>query len=652
MKYVIKKNSVTWTYKGEKVLVEACGTESIRVRAAFCNEIVDENYNLKSLESVTSEIKETEDTVSIFCGKLEARIQDYGRITFFYNGDKILREMWIDEKVGMPDFQKARNYKGISGKSFRIQAFFEPNMKEHIYGMGQETTGCFDLKGCTIDLCQKNTKCTIPFYISTLGYGFLWNNPSVGKAELVKNRFLWEAYMSTQLDYVVIGGGEPAQIMMNYTEMTGRVPDVPEWIFGLWQSKLRYKTQDEIVEIAKEYHKRNIPVPVIVLDYFHWKNQGDWKLDERYFPDPEKMVNDLKKEGTRLMVSVWPTVDRRSENYIKLEEMGGLLTTERGPNVMFVCRGPETYVDMTNPKAARFLAEKLKENYGKYGIKAFWLDEAEPEIYPYDYDNIRFYRGNGLEIANYYPYAYARGIQDYLIGKEQDSIILVRSAWIGTQKIKAVLWTGDVPSTFESFQKQIVEGLQIAMCGITLWTTDIGGFYGGDPKDEEFRELMIRWFQFGTFCPILRMHGYRKPYIKSGSIDDMTGECYSGGENELWSYGEKAYEIMKEYVIIREDMKGYLKTQLRKAQETGIPIMRPVVFDYPKDKNVYELCDEYLFGDKYLVAPVTEYKKRKREVYLPMGKWKECKYERIYEGQQRIEVEAALEYMPVFEKIS
>lgn len=660
MEYKIEDNRIRWAFKGEEVLAEVCGTESIRVRASFGSPVDEKrNYNLKKSEDLEGKACLTKEGAVLCAGNLRAEIYDEGRVTFYYRDKKILKEMWIDEKSGMPPFQRAREYKGISGERFHIQTFFEPSEEEHIYGMGQENTGCFDLKGCTVDLCQKNTKCTIPFYISTLGYGFVWNNPAVGRAEFVKNRTLWEARMSRQLDYVVIGGGEPRRIMEYYTELTGRMPAVPDWIFGLWQSRLRYRTQKELLEVAQEYRRRKIPLSVIVLDYFHWPYQGDWRFDEEYFPDPGAMAEELDEAGVRLMVSVWPTVDRRSENYRNLEELGGLITSERGPDVFFMCRGAETYVDMTNPEAADVLWEKLRDNYVEYGISSFWLDEAEPEIYPYDYENMRLRIGNGLEESNYYPYAYSDGVEERLRAdniwsvdgdRQTDGINLVRSGWIGSQRLRAVIWSGDVPSTFKSFKNQLAAGLHMSMCGIPLWTTDIGGFYGGDPEEKEFRELMIRWFQFGTFCPVMRMHGYRKPYVEKGNMDDMSGECSSGGPNEIWSFGEEAYGIMLNYIQIRERMIPYIKEQLAITRRTGTPIMRPLVYDYPGDANVYDLADEYLFGEKVLAAPVMEYGLRTRKVYLPEGRWKSNYTGKIHEGKCTVEEHAPLDHMPVFEK--
>lgn len=663
MKFYLENNRIRWSYRGEHICIEACGTECIRVRASFRLPIdEDRNYNLisRNVQEVSSETSEDGGAVFI-CGNLHARISQKGKITFFYQGKQILKEEWIDEEIFMPPYQKGREYRGTVGNTFHIRTFFESNQDEHIYGMGQEYTGCFDRMGTVVELCQKNTKCTIPFYYSSLGYGFLWNHPGIGRAEFGRNHFVWEAEAARQLDYIVIGGGTPKAVIAHYTDITGRVPDVPEWIWGLWQSKLRYKSQDEILAVANEYKRRGLPVSVLILDYFHWKYQGDWKMDEAFFPDPVKMTKELEREGIHLMASVWPTVDRRGAAYPVLEEEGGLITAERGPDVFFMCRGAETYVDMTNEKAVDIMFRFLKENYIRYGITSFWLDEAEPEIYPYDYDNMRMNMGNGMEISCFYPYAYNSQIEKRLFETvwnetqanmgEKDGIILVRSGWIGSQRLRSVLWSGDVPSTFESLRQQIQEGLEMAMSGIVLWTTDIGGFCGGDPDDSKFRELMIRWFQFGVYSPIMRMHGYRMPYEEYGTMDDMSGECNSGGPNELWSFGEEAYQIMKKYLEVRQTLIPYLKKQVKYAQKTGAPIIRPLFYEFPEDKSTWRIWDEYMFGDKILVAPVLYYGERKRMVYLPEGTQWKTEDGRMIKGGKQLEVEAPLDNIPVFYKI-
>ena len=307
---------------------------------------------------------------------------------------------------------------------------------------------------------------------------------------------------------------------------------------------------------------------------------------EKYWPSPKKMIDELEEMGTKLLVSIWPTVDPRSENYFVMRERNMLIRSERGPGPLVYCRGPETYYDATNPDARAFVWDRVKENYYNLGIQNFWLDEAEPEIAPYDYDNLRYYIGNGMEVSNLYPFYYAKTFFDGIKQSGQDEVLnLIRSAYIGSQRFGAVLWSGDICADFDSLRRQIKTGLHVAVSGIPWWTTDIGGFHGGDTKSEEYRECIIRWFQFGTFCPVFRMHGFRdkkdRPVSPPVTLD---GFCYSGGPNEIWSYGERAYDIMRKYVEIRERIRPYIHKHLLIASEEGIPLMRPL-FSIIQKKN-------------------------------------------------------------------
>lgn len=653
MKYRINDQKISWSYRGEHVLVEAWGTETIRVRASFFKDIdLYKDWNISEGIKTDAYTLLIQEKAILKNGDLSAQIEGNGKITFFYKNKQILKEEWIDESCLMPPYQPARKYGEIHGGTYSVECFFEANEGEHLYGMGQECHGCMNLKGCSLELVHKNTKCTIPFYVSSFGYGFLWNNPGTGRVDLAKNHFRWQGDAVSQIDYLVIGGGSSAEVMKNYTAITGRPPDYPDWVWGLWQSKLRYQTQEEVLNIAKEHLNKGIHPSVLVIDYFHWPNQGDFKFDERFFPNPETMIRQLRKQGIEPVVSVWPTMDPRSENYEEFCDKGFLVKNQKGPDVLFMCRGPETYVDMTNPDASEALVEKLIDNYVKYGVESFWLDESEPEIYPHDYDNIRMWLGCGTEVAGYYPYAYASGVETGLKKHNTDEwrgVNLLRCGWIGIQKLRAVLWSGDMPSTFESFRKQVIAGLHMAMSGITVWTTDIGGFLGGDASDDEFRELMIRWFQFAVFCPVLRMHGYRKPYERAGSMDDFSGFCGSGGDNELWSYGKQAFSIFRKYLRIRENLIPYIKEQMKYASKYGTPLMRPLFFDFPEDRQAWDISDEYFFGEKYLVAPIMEYRARERTVYLPKdSEWICLESKKKYIGGELITVKADLDEIPVF----
>jgi len=450
------------------------------------------------------------------------------------------------------------------------------------------------------------------------------------------------------MDYIVIAGDDPAEINRKFTDITGRAPMLPKWAAGFWQCKLRYETQEELLSVAREYKRRGLPISVIVIDYFHWTMQGEWKFDPQRWPDPKAMVEELKRMGIELMVSVWPTVDPRSENYSEMRNKNYMIRGEKGVDVVFMFFGPQTYVDTTRPEARQYFWSKAKENYYKYGIRMFWLDEAEPEMRPYDYDNIRMYQGNGEEVSNLYCDGFAQAFYEGLKAEGEEVCNLLRCAWLGTQRYGAVLWSGDIASTFDSLRKQLKAGLNVSLCGIPWWTTDIGGFINGDPEDEEFRELIVRWFEFGVFCPIFRLHGFRLPYPVR-DILNPDGYCGSGGPNEVWSFGDEAYEIITKYMFLRERLIPYIMKQMELATVDGTPVMRPLLYDFSQDQLVYEIGDEYLFGPDLLVAPVVEKGVAARQVYLPEGAdWTDAYTGRKYDGGQWILAEAKLHMIPVY----
>ena len=647
-------NRIIWETAGELVYIEPYGRDAIRFRSSKSLRIDEAlNWTLEEPASPEGVIIEADDEKACMTnGKIQVTITGDGTVTYrnTRTGKVLLEEYWIDGRVHTAPLRRAREYRVTSGNQFKISLYFKAEPGEHFYGMGQDANDCFDLRGSTVELLQKNGKCTIPYTYSSRGYGFIWNNPAIGRAEFVNNHTMWHVQCAKQIDYVIIAGDTPGEINEKFTAITGRAPMLPEWAAGFWQCKLRYETQEELLQVAREYKKRGLPISVIVIDYFHWTMQGEWKFDPEKWPDPKAMVSELESMGIKLMVSVWPTIDPRSENYAYMREHNYILRGERGVDVVFMFFGPQTYVDTTHPGAQEFFWSRAKKNYYDYGIRTFWLDEAEPEMRPYDYDNVRMYLGNGEEVSNIYCVGFAKAFYDGLKAQGEEVCNLVRCAWLGSQRYGVVLWSGDIASTFDSLRKQLKAGLNVAMCGIPWWTTDIGGFINGDPESEEFRELMIRWFEFGVFCPIFRLHGFRLPYPVR-DILNPDGYCGSGGPNEVWSFGEEAYEIIRRYMYVREELKPYIMKQMKLASEDGTPVMRPLFYDFCGDKNVYDIGDEYMFGPDLLVAPVVELGARKRMVYLPEGcRWKDAGTGMVYDGGTRIEADAPLDTIPLFLK--
>lgn len=448
------------------------------------------------------------------------------------------------------------------------------------------------------------------------------------------------------VDYWVTAGDSPADILGNYAAATGHPPVLPEWASGFWQSKLRYKTQDEVLRVARGHRERGLPLSVIVIDFFHWPMMGDMVFDPRHWPDPAGMVRELKEMGVRVMISVWLSFNADSRNYDEFRRKGLLLQTERGTPALFPFfdTSPEGlvylhYYDPSNPEARRLFWEKVRAGYLDHGIEIFWLDACEPEMLPIDYDNLRFQIGNGAEVACLYPFlhqqAFAEGIKD--AGREQ-TVFLCRSAWAGSQRFGAAVWSGDIKSTFEVLTAQVRAGLNMAMSGIPWWTTDIGGFMQGDPSTAYFRELIVRWFQYGVFCPLFRLHGVRLPAVDKG-----------GSDNEVWTFAEEAYAVIRPLMQLRERLRPYIMEQMKTAHERGIPPMRPLLVDFPDDPAAWKVEDQFMFGPDILVAPVTGQGVRSRPVYLPAGsEWIDAATGRSHAGGNTLTFEAPLERIPVF----
>jgi len=654
-----KNNYLISKFQHETLYIEPWGKNSLRVRSVQMGNAHDEkDWALTEAVEHNAEIRIEETSASITNGKLCAVINSAGKLTFYnQKGKVILEEYARNRKDVLSKYCSAievegREFQAILGGDYSISVRFESERDEKLYGMGQYQQPYLNLKGCSLELAHRNSQASVPFLISNLGYGFLWNNPALGNVYFGKNITEWHAKSTKKIDYWITAGDTPSEIEEAYAEVTGKVPMMPEYGLGFWQCKLRYQTQEELLEVAREYKRRNLPLDVIIVDFFHWPNQGDWKFDSTYWPNPEEMIAELKSMGIELMVSVWPTVEKNSENFDQMHQQGLLVNTDRGINVSMDFLAPTLFMDPTNPETREFVWDKINHNYYSKGIKAFWLDEAEPEYTIYDFDNYRYYEGPNVSIGNLFPLMYAKTFFDGMTSNGQKDIVnLLRCAWAGSQKYGALVWSGDIASSYISMRNQLAAGLNMGIAGIPWWTTDIGGFHGGNPDDEEFRELFIRWFQWGTFCPVMRLHGDREPH--QPQVGTTGGaKCLSGAPNEVWSYGEAAYEICKKYMNIREDLREYVRAAMLQAHEKGTPVMKPLFYQFPEDTIAWEIEDQYIFGDSLLVAPILYAGLKKRNVYLPSGgSWREFEGKAIYEGGQFIEVDAPIDIIPVFELI-
>ncbi|MER5180158.1 glycoside hydrolase family 31 protein [Streptomyces sp. NPDC002896] len=645
-----RDGALEWSGRQETVRIEPWGPDAIRVRARLGGPVLEGLPGAllddpEAAQAVTVKIGDGEGQLTV--GAITAHVSSEGQIRFVRTDDGT--ELLAEERAHFW-WPGPRLYTPTGNGHHRLEQRFSAYEGEKLYGLGQHQHGRFDQKGTVLDLVQRNAEVTIPVLTSSRGYTLLWNSPAIGRVELADNGTRWVADSARQIDYWITAGA-PADAQRRYSAATGRTPMLPEWAAGFWQCKLRYRTQDELLAVAREYERRGLPLSAIVCDFFHWTHLGEWKFDPAEWPDPAAMMRELETLGIKLVISVWPSVSPLSENHQLMEQKGYFIGTQYSPMAHADWPDKEVastvqvaFYDATNPEAREFVWSRVRDNYLEpYGIRAFWLDACEPELKPHHAENLRYHAGPGLEVGNLYPRENARTFYEGMhAAGETEVVTLNRSAWAGSQRYGAALWSGDIGTDFATLRRQIAAGLNTAISGIPWWNTDIGGFHGGDPNDPAYREVMVRWFQFGALSPLMRLHGFRDPGMPLGP--DMTG-----GPNEVWSYGEEAGAILEKYLHLRERLKPYVLDVMRAAHEEGLPVMRPLFLEFPEDDTAWSVDDTYLFGPDLLVAPVLTAGATDRTVYLPAGaRWTDAWTSDVYEGGTTVTVDAPLDRIPLF----
>lgn len=658
------KNALVFKKGNETLMIEPWGVDSLRIRSTMDVNFIDRDWALtEKIPHGTSKITKTDNGMAITNGRLTASLNNGGVITFLKDGKKILQEYF---RCYDPSATKEscctkvinRHWQGIIGGDYKLTVRFNPNDGEKLYGMGQYPDPYLNMKGCSLELAQRNSQISIPFALSSLGYGFLWNNPAVGHVNFANNLTEWTAESTKEMDYWITVGDTPAEITGKFTAAVGRAPAMSKDYLGFWQCKLRYRTQDEVLTVARKYKEMGIHLDVMVIDFFHWPRQGDWCFDPEYWPDPKAMCDELHAMGTKVMVSIWPSVDKKCSHFYEMQDMGFLVRTERGSNQTYDFMGDCLTFDATNPEAREYLWNIVKKTYVDFGIDMFWVDNSEPDFNVYDYGNYRYQLGTANSCSNIYPLFYSKTFYDGLksMGKKESEIVnLERCAWVGSQKYNNVIWNGDVQSSWECLRTSICEGINIGIAGIPWWNTDIGGFMYGNPEDPKFVELLERWFEWAVFEPVMRLHGDRDPHdIPPLDKDPQRGYgggyLYTGRPNEIWSYGPEAQKIMEKNIKLRQSLIPYTEKVMKEASETGLPVMRAMFYEFPEDEKCWDLKDQYMYGSDYLVAPVLEAGVTSRSVYLPAGTWENIHTHEVFEGGKTIEAAAPIDLIPVFLK--
>jgi len=503
---------------------------------------------------------------------------------------------------------------------------------EAFYGLGQHQAGVWNYHGESVELSQANTNISVPMFLSSNGYGIFWNNTSRSR---FNNRFPHELYLSSEVadtvDYYFLYGPEFDAIVAAYRDMTGAAPMFGKWAYGFWQCKNKYESQAEVLGVAHQYRELHIPVDNIVQDWFWWNIMGEPTFNKNY-PDPEGMIDNLHQNNFHVMFSFWPYFRPGSPVYEDMDKQGYFI--DRTKVSGFHPSGQALY-DAFNPAAREYYWQLIDKGLLQLGADSWWLDTDEPETEGRETNILATNKvalGNGARYANLFPLMTTSAVYE---GQRSTSdqkrvFTLSRSAFAGAQRNGITAWSGDVESNWLSFARQIPGGLNFELSGLPYWTTDIGGFIIGNPDDPAYRELFVRWFEYGAFCPIFRLHGTR-----------------TTNQNELWSYGPEAQEILTSYDRFRYRLLPYIYSLAWMTTSEAYTPMRPLAMDFRTDVRALNTGDEFLFGPAILVSPVTEPGATSRRVYLPKAKWYDFWTGRATEGGSATEAQAPLGRIPL-----
>jgi len=545
-------------------------------------------------------------------------------------------------------------------KGHAVSATFDSPADEHYYGLGQQQKGWMDLRDHEIHCWHEygalgGEDVGVPFMVSSRGYGLVWDNPSKTTVTLgINQRNVWSSEVADRVSYFVISGDTSDEIYEGYRLLTGVTHMLPRAAYGYIQSKAIYPTEEQALDIAKGYRERKLPLDVLVVDFLNMTKQGEMDLDPARWPDPAGMNRKLHAMGVNTLLSVWPHYSRGTQFYDMLEKNGWLIHTPDGKPDSGWTRdviGPN--LDTTNPEAAKWFWEKIRDRYVKpYGFDYLWLDETEPDIDP---AGDVFFVGPGIRFYNIYPLFHTASVYEGFrrdFGDSRRVMILARAAYLGAQRNGTVFWSSDIYATWDMLKRSIPAGLNFAATGLPYWDTDIAGFFspqipadyraeheplidGSDTRDtianyEDYPELFVRWFEWGAFQPVMRAHGERK-------------------HNEVWSYGRQAEPILAKYLKLRYQLLPYTYSLAYRSYQTGAPYMRALFMDFPADPKAADIPDEYMYGPAFLVAPVTEQGATHRTVYLPAGcDWYNYWTNERLHGGETVVANAPIDTMPLF----
>lgn len=613
---------------------------------------------VKSPQKTALSISQKGDELSLKSDKLKALLNlKNGQVSFkTIKGNLLLNEMESGAKF--TDFDDA----GV--KTYSVAQSFQLEKDEAIYGLGIQQQGKMVKRNLKLNMVQNNTEDFITFFQSAKGYGLFWDNYSPTTFSDDQQGTSFSSEVGDCIDYYFMNGGNADGVIARMRELTGQAPMFPLWTYGFWQSKERYKSQDELVGVVKKYRELGVPLDGIIQDWQYWGNNYLWNAMEFLNPefnDPKKMVDDVHAQNAHMIISIWSSFGPMTKPYKDLDKMGALYNfdtwpqsgSEKWPPNLDYPSGVRVY-DAYNPAARDIYWKYLNQGLFSTGLDGWWMDSTEPDHFnpkPEDF-NTKTYLGSFRKVRNAYPLLTVGGVSQHQRSVTSDKrvFILTRSVFAGQQRFGSNTWSGDIVASWETLRNQISGGLNLSLCGIPYWNCDIGGFFLWNFRkkleDAEYRELYARWIEFGVFTPMMRSHG-------------------EGAPREIYQFGKKGdhvYDAVEKFINLRYSLLPYIYSTSWDVTANQSSMTRALVMDFANDKQALDINDEFMFGKSILVCPVTSsmYSKdmkedfstiKSKELYLPQGAdWYDFWTGEKQTGGRKITKETPLDIIPIYIK--
>ncbi len=653
--YTKTQHGITSTVNNTNITVEFFSPDLVRIIKSPAGTTVKKNslVVIKTPENVALKINRAANAIHISSKTTDVALDlQSGQIKFADTKHNLL----LEEKTGSTQFTPMMD---SARKSFTIAQAFQLKDGEAIYGLGQHQAGVMNQRNHQVVLKQNNMQIGVPVMYSVNGYAVFWDNYSTTTFKDNEAGASFSSQVGDEIDYYFVNGGTADKTIANYRELTGEVPMLPKWVFGFFQSRERYKTQYESVGVLKKYRELHVPIDAMVQDWQYWGVDDHlWNSTEfgnPLFPDPKAMVDSIHRLNAHMIISVWPSFGSETKIYADMKKHGFLWND-------FLTYPPKTFVrpyDPFNPKARDLYWSYINKNLLSLNLDGWWLDSTEPDHSKAKEsdENIPTYLGTYRSVRNAYPLMTTGGVYTHQRATTSSKrvVILARSAFAGQQRNSAINWSGDVQSRWEVLRNQISGGLNLSLSGIPYWNSDIGGFFSANKypkgvKDQAYQELYTRWLEFAAFCPMFRSHGTQTPR-----------EIFQFGQKGYW-----AYDAQEKFINLRYRLLPYNYSNAWQITAKGSTMMRALAMDFAKDKNVYDINNEYMFGKAILVCPVTDslYTDRSKgpaaanfstiksqKVYLPAGtEWFDFWTGNKLNGGEEVSKEVPMDIMPLYVK--